>query len=273
MSRGGTGVYDSDAAMDYFASITDMLDREINYWCVPEKVFDKAWWLENVLAPVEVLLLFDTYIGGITVFLSEPEIVIRWRETFLRVWDGDWREDNHYKQVSCNEPDYRKLHRPGVVVMFDRLESVAHHWKIVGTGVEPPEITPLHPDYPLPFFSATRRVKPNKTVIPLLNQFIQKLIQERIQEILYWLTCKRWMYVANDQVIASVDVLGFLCEVYDWPPDISEELIHTWRTSVLQMVKDSPDEGWGETVEFYQEVEASFDRLEAVARKYPPIEW
>src|SRR5689334_20802128 len=96
----------------YFAIITDAIDREINYLCIPEKVFHRAWWLNDIIAAIEVLLLFDAYVPACTVFLREPQIVIRWREAFFGVWDGDWEHDDYDKNFPCNQSDFRKQHRP-----------------------------------------------------------------------------------------------------------------------------------------------------------------
>jgi hypothetical protein len=261
MGRWGDGIYEGDSAMDYFAIITEALDREINYLCIPEKVFNKAWWLNDVLAAIEVLLLFDQYVRGSTVFLREPQIVIRWREAFFRVWDGDWEFDGYEKNLPYNHRDFRKQHRPGIVAMFDRLESIAWDHSMIGKpGLELTEIKSLHPDYPLPFFSHA-------------NLFIYRLRDMRIHEILYWLGDRRWTYVADDAIMAAIDVIGFLSEAYDISPGIGEALVHTWRASIMKKFKDASEEVWDESDPLYQSIADSFDRLEAMAKKYPPMEW
>jgi hypothetical protein len=260
MSRWSDGIYDSDPAMDYFAIITDAIDREINYLCIPEKVFHRAWWLNDILAAIEVLLLFDAYVPACTVFLREPQTLIRWREALLPVWDGDWENDDYDKNLPCNQRDYRKQHRPGIIAMFDRLESIALHWSMVGKpGVQPADMKPLHPDYQLPFFSRG-------------SLFIGRLRYMRVQEIVYGLTCRRWAYMTDDAMMVAVDVLGFLCEAYAISPGIDVQSVNNWRIVILQRFDDAYGEGWGESDSTYQNFVDSFDRLEAMAKQYPPYE-
>jgi hypothetical protein len=42
MGRWGNGMYESDSALDYFAKITDLFERELAYWFVPVRVSHDA---------------------------------------------------------------------------------------------------------------------------------------------------------------------------------------------------------------------------------------
>lgn len=273
MGTWGDGIYDSNSALDYLATITDTLDREIHYWVIPENVSDSEWWLHKVLTVVELILLFDAYVGSSSVFLREPHIVIHWRKTFLRVWDGDWKSDNQHTVLPYNDPYYRKLHRPGVLALFDHLIGIAQDWEERDRNDSHAKNAPLHPDYPLPYFSVTTIIKRNNEEVVHVEPFISHMIERRVQEIIYWLACERWVYVSEEDMPTAVDVLGFLCEIYDQPPRIPAELVGAWRTSALKRWQDSMGEDWGEADPMYQNIVKSFDRLEAMARKYPPMEW
>ncbi|MEO8612753.1 MAG: hypothetical protein ABI690_32970 [Chloroflexota bacterium] len=114
-----------------------------------------------------------------------------------------------------------------------------------------------------------RENEPNIYVEP----FIRKLIETRVQEIIYGFAVKRLLYLEEEEMIVAVDILGFLCMVYDQPPLIDVNLTQTWRSNTLKLWQDSMGEGWGEFDPLYQNIIEAFDRLEAIAKKYPPQEW
>ncbi|MEO8612752.1 MAG: hypothetical protein ABI690_32965 [Chloroflexota bacterium] len=135
MARSGDTIYEDDSAAAQFAVISNLLEREINYWCLPEKITNHPGWLAQVLAVVEVMLLFEIHGIGSSVYLEEPQTAMRWRETILHVWDGDWKPDDYYVYpYPYNEPDYRKHNRSVIVSLFDRLEGIAKHWKELDTS-------------------------------------------------------------------------------------------------------------------------------------------
>jgi hypothetical protein len=273
MGRWGDGIYDSDSALDYFETIDNVLKREINYWCLPEKVREHPTWLENVLAVVEVMLLFDLHEIGGSLYLDAPQAVDRWREAFVRVWDGDWTGDEHYHHLPYYSPDYRKQHRPGVAALFDHLKGIAEDCTAVNRNDTQTTIAPLHPDYPLPYFSLQRLTNRKGEPMAHTADFIVDLIDARTQEITYWLAYDDWGYMDEDELPVSADVLGFLCEIYDKGPSVSDEVVRNWRAAALKLWGDSIGDRWNDSDPMYQNIVKSFERLEAMAKKYPPRKW
>lgn len=278
MGRWGKGIYDSDDALDFFQTITDQIEREAAYWFSPEQVIHNGWWLAQVLAVMEVILLFEENDIGSSSYFNNTTTVRRWRDIFMSVWDGDWKHDNEMYDSyphGYDAPNYRKQHRPGIVDLFERMENLAYYWTDGEDNNPPPVLIPLLEDYPLPFFSLLRVTnRENKTFIGV-EPFTHKLIESRVKEIIYLLSGKRKGYVDEEKIWVSVDVLGLLCQTYEQSPTINNELVRTWHETTIQMWTATAygGEHWEETDELYQNVKAAFDRLEAIARKYPPYEW
>jgi hypothetical protein len=283
MGRWGNKIYQSDSALDFFATIIHQLEREIAYWISPEQVLSNGWWLAQVLAVIEMMLLFDQHDIGSTVYLRNPNTVQRWRETFLRVWDGDWKHDYEYGGhiYAYDEPDYRIQHRPGIVAMFHRLESIARDWAKRKRSDDPLVLIPLHHDYPLPYFSIKRWMGQDNKVHMGVEHFISNLFSILVKEILYYLSMEMRNEVTGfnlyEEVWTAVDMLGFLSEIYQRPPGINEQAVRNWRNLTDEIWKPLLTEDdmmkWDETEALYQTAKATFDRLEAMAKKYPPIEW
>jgi hypothetical protein len=264
----GGGIYEGDTALDYVLTILYRFERELAYWFSPEKIANEGGWLALILPVIEATLLFDGHNMGSSV-INEPQAVLRWRESFLGVWDGDWRGENTY--FLYNDPDYRKQHRPAIIAMFDRLQSIAVFWQAVGNDSRETELTPLHPDYPLPYFSIKRYTHPNNQEIITVERFTNDLLESLLKDIIYYLSPeKRAVDISSvgEEVWVAADVLAFFCNTYEQTPRVNEELIRTWRETTKQL-----DDDWDETDGLYQEVMSVFNRLEAVARKYPPMEW
>lgn len=263
MGRWGDGIYESNSALDYFSTISDRFEREIAYWFSPEHVIPNGYWLDEVFTVIETVVLFEQHDIGSTVYLENPNAVDRWRETFLSVWDGQWTHDDAYGsyEYDWDTPTYRLQHRPGAVALFDHLKGIAQDWEVLDRNDTHTKAAPLHPDYPLPYFSIK------------LSRFIRKLIETLIQEITYWLAYKDWIYMPDDEIVVAVDVLGFLCDVYHQSPAVTEELVHSWRRYTLDIFSSSYGDRWNESHLLYQNIMKSFDRLEAMAKKYPPRKW
>ena len=67
MGRWGSGIYDSDASLDFFDTIMDRISRDISFWFSPEQVDENAEWLREVLTLIEIRLIFDAHEIGTTV--------------------------------------------------------------------------------------------------------------------------------------------------------------------------------------------------------------
>jgi hypothetical protein len=275
--RGG-GIYDGDSASDFLSTIAGRFQRELAYWLAAENHFNDGFWLERLLAVIEGILLLEKHNDNSTVSLSRenPKAVEHWSEVFFSIWDGDWKGKETY--FPSNEPEYRHQHRPAVIAIFDHLQSIAVFWESVGKSSERPDLTPLHPDYPLPYFSIKRLInknsKDNREEIHV-NPFIRDQLESLLKDIIYYLSPeKRAVDISSDgeEVWVAADILAFFCTAYEQTPRVHEEIVRTWRKAVIDIEKQF-DEDWDETDGLYQEVMGVFDRLEAVARKYPPMEW
>jgi hypothetical protein len=271
----GGGIYEGDTAWDFRTDISARFEKELAYWLAPENHFKDGYWTQRVLAIIEGILLLEKHYFGSTVILSRqnPTAVERWRETFFNIWDGNWKEEETY--FPSNEPEYRKQHRPAVVSMFDRLKSIAVYWK---TSDAPRTFVPLHPAYPLPYFSIKRLInknsKSNQEEIHA-DRFITDQLQALMKDIIFYLSPEKREEVIGfnvEQVWVAADVLAFLCKAYEQTPGINAKGVQQWRETSVDIWKQTDPE-LEETDFLYQEVMAVFDRLEAIARQYPPYEW
>ena len=97
MGRWGKCIYDGDSPLDYLMTITDRIEREIEYRVSPEQVADSGWWLSQVLTVVEIILLFEQRniaLGGVPI--RSRQRVQCWCSAFRPVWDGEWKSKDNY---------------------------------------------------------------------------------------------------------------------------------------------------------------------------------
>jgi hypothetical protein len=278
MGRWGDGIYDSDSALDYFGSITDQVEREIAYWFSPEHVMSNGYWLAQILAIIEIMLLFEQHDGGSSVYLENPKAVQRWREIFMGVWDESWQHDTQYGShiYDYDEPEYRNQHRQGIVKMFDRLESIAAYWTAIGKTNEQPALAQLNPDYPLPYFSVKHWIGKDNKQHSGLERFTYKIIESLAKDIIYYLSSEMRAEVKAfdvEEVFVAVDVLAFVCAAYEQSPGINIQIVSNWRTAIIEIESHFLGEQWDETDLLFQNVMAAFDRLQAIVNKFPPDEW
>lgn len=274
MGRWGSGIYDSDTALDYQSTITNMLHREVVFWCSTEQAQPTGHWLSNVLSPVELMLLFEQSNIDTDAYINSEKAVQRWQQTFLQIWDGDWRDQ--YESYPYSNPAYRVQHRAAVVKLFERLEGIVKVWE--NWLPDKTEIPSLLEGYPLPYFSIHRYInKANEEAISP-SRLVGDCLDHLLRDIIYLLSPEtRAIRGASDEQIAvAVDILGLLCEKYQQSPGVNAQIVSRWRESTTQIWKQIyADEkiDWPETDPLYQNVIRAFDRLEAVAHKYPAYEW
>jgi hypothetical protein len=278
VSRPASDRIRSDHAYDYYWLFQNRLEREFAYWLAPEQVTETGMWLATVLNAVELMILFEQDIIDFSINFGEEKAVKRWRDVFLSVWDAEWENDNRYGHNDLyGKPEYRKQHRPIIVAMFNFLESVARYGANISKHREELVLSPLLPDYPLPYFSITRWTNSaNKEVISV-GRITHDMIEQLVKDIIYGLSLEKREegYTINtEDVWVAVDILGFLCETYEQSPEVNDQMVRTWRETAIEIWKQflSDDIEWDETDPLNQNVMAAFDRLEAVARTYPP-EW
>ncbi|MBA3870485.1 MAG: hypothetical protein H0X30_15185 [Anaerolineae bacterium] len=272
------GIYDSDTVMDYIDTIENRIKREIEYWMTPEQVAPNGWWLAQVLAVIEIILLFEQHkvgLGGITI--ESETTVQRWRKTFMPIWDSEWKADTNYP-VALDTFTYRQQHRPAIEAMFNHLETTTYSWKDRTDSNSDPESTPLLPDYPLPYFSI-RRESHNDRETVTVERFTNDLIEQLVKDIIYWLSPEKRgetiaFFVAREEIPAAAETLGFICEIYEQDLGVNEQIVCNWRDITLERIRESDNDmtiSWEATIdEQYKIIKATFDRLETVAHKYPP---
>jgi hypothetical protein len=275
MGRWGDGIYDSDQALDYESTITDHLVREIVYRMTPEQVSHSGSWLSSVLAVIELILLFEYHDKGSSVYLlRELNAIPRWHETFFNVWDGNWTDDR-FVSFAYYFPEYRQQHRAGVIALFDSLESIAQLWTNLDKNIRT-EVMPMPPEYPLPYFSHILYKGQDGREFVHVDRFTGYLIEVHRKDIVYLHSpeyrSEALVFNAEEAWIA-VDLLAFLCEIYELTPGVNQQTVRSWRETNIDIWKqflEGDEIPWDESDPLYLNVIRAFDRLEAVARKHPP---
>jgi len=146
------------------------------------------------------------------------------------------------------------------------------------SGIQIP-LKPLPLEIPPPYFSVRRTTGQDNQEYRSCERFTTGLIGYLEREIIYWLSWEKRAEIINfaqDVVWVAVDVLGFLCEMYEHPPGVNEPVVRTWRETTAEIWKqflEGDDQPFDEADPLYLKVLAAFDRLAAMARKYPSMEW
>src|SRR5687767_3584316 len=115
MGRFGYGIYDSDSNLGFLSGIKKFLLQEASYVFSPEMgyVHLKILWLRDALTIIEIINVFaEPYEEhfGLPSFLEDyGAAVMRWREVFFRVWDGEWNDTPDFAPYS--QHTYRVEHR------------------------------------------------------------------------------------------------------------------------------------------------------------------
>ncbi len=277
MSRSGLTNFDSDSAFDYFGEIAGYLKRELEYWIAPEYLYHEGAWLLKVLTVLELMLLFEQYDVGHSVYIHFPIAIQRWRSIIMPIWDSEW-EGNKNFPLTLDDYAYRQQHRPAIESIFNRLESIALYWESDLT--DPPKLSPLLPDYPLPYFSIIR-TKPYYKDIVRIERFTRQLIEQLVKDIIYWLSPEKRsesisINIAAEEVPAAAEVLSFICEMYEQDLGVNDQAVRNWRDTTLQRMREFEDDltiNWDTGDERLKIIKATFDQLEAIAQKYPPENW
>ena len=121
MNRWGTGVFESDSALDFLWILNDNLMKQIVFYIADESLI--GWWIaryEEGIAAADLLALWCEKSGS-----SEgihKKNVIRWRELYLQRFETDPQWDN---ALTPDGLDARTERRKVIEATFDRLEAVA----------------------------------------------------------------------------------------------------------------------------------------------------
>jgi hypothetical protein len=256
-----------DDAIDYFSIYTAMLEREMAYWMSPEQIVHEAGWLAQVLAVVELMLLFHEHDERSSVFLEWKAPAERWREVFLQVWDNDWghEPDLHNRKYPFSTPEQRQQERAMAVAMFDYLHTIGGFWAQVGTNGSNRELPPMQFPHPLPYFSARS-----------YTRIIHELFGRLQREIIYWLSREKHSEIVGLRPVdvwVSIDVLGFLSERYERTPGVNATTVQAWREKTLDLWKEFHEGDAYDENDLLAAIMGVFDHLARMAEKYPPMEW
>lgn len=270
MGRDGEKLYyDSDETFDFFNEVVDLIEREISFRLSPERVFHNTVWLREVINIVEVMLLFDLYNVGTTVYMGRlaPSIA-RLRDTFFIVWDADWSQDEGmHAYAPYRDYQYRTQHRHILSSWFDRLGEIAAYW----SADDSDDLAPFIPIADLPYFRYTDHLGKVNIVngsmmsavyASMLKTIVFNLSDENLDHAIGFA-------MAIESVWVAVDVINTLCEAFEDAPNIREETIDRWfnRMKFLWMTFLSQESRvLNEERELYQTVVALFDRLKRLAR-------
>ncbi len=275
MSRSGPTNFDSDDAFDYFLlEIAGRLTREIEYWLAAEQIYLEGSWLARVLNVIEIMLLFDQHDICFSGYIKSSGVQ-RWRSTFMPVWDGEWKSETNYPS-QLDDYQYRQQHRLAIEAMFNRLEGIGHYWESDLIGQ--PSLPPLLSEYPLPHFSIRNQKDNTDAEFVVFERFIPDLIRFLRMEIIYWLSPEMRNEamvdsVAGEEVPAAAELLAFICENYRQRVGITGETVRNWCEIALQRIREFAEDKtitWETGDERLKVIKATFDKLEAMALKYPP---
>jgi hypothetical protein len=122
MGTWGEGNFDSDTALDYRHDFDTAhlqpLVREIEAAMAGDPKYLEPDESEAVavMCRVEILCLFAEHIGCT---LPEPDVVARWRDRFLAVWDG-WT--HHPRLFERAVPTFEVRRKAVIAATWNRLE-------------------------------------------------------------------------------------------------------------------------------------------------------
>jgi hypothetical protein len=279
MGRWGDELYQSDTVGDFHNAFIRQIEREVAYSISPEQIQHDSGWIAHTITLLELILLFEQndMNGGLT---RDEQKVKRWCEIFFSVWDSDWEEKpKGYGNSVYDTREYRKQHRTAIVEKFDYLQGIAHYWTELFNDNTNAKLESLPQDYPLPHYSIKRWMTEDGKEMIEVEHFVVELMEYLEREIIYWLSPeKRAEAITFDveEVWVSVHLLGFLSEKYEQSPGVNERVVRKWRDTTIEIWKEFLNDDrikWDEPKGLYLNVLGVFDKLEAMAKKYPPYDW
>ena len=121
MGTAGPGNFDDDTALDYFDSFTSGILEEIEHAMINPHVLepDEA---EGVVVPCQIDILCALYEKIRPFQLPRPDVVARWKEIYLSVWDG-------YIDGVQPKPGHKAERRRILEETFTRMEELSRRHK------------------------------------------------------------------------------------------------------------------------------------------------
>jgi hypothetical protein len=223
------------------------------------------------------MLLFEQHLFSSSVFLQDEQAVPRWRDAVLNVWDADWHQDTPASSAAYafSQPAYRQRHRRAISAMFDRLQSLAHYWADVSKHLGEPILVSLSEEHPLPDCSIRHWGNQQGMATVRAERFVADFAESLIKDIIYWLSVEKRADVLTfdaEEIWVAVELLGFLCEVYDLSPQVDEQTVHAWRDATLEIgkhIRIGSQSVWDETYTLSRNIINAFNRLEKLAHNHP----
>ncbi|QPC81548.1 hypothetical protein G4Y79_17900 [Phototrophicus methaneseepsis] len=271
MTRWADGIYDSDAALDYFSTITDWLERELAYWLSPENVQHHSRWVAEVMSVIELILLFERYHKGSEDYVCDRRAVQRWRTIFFDIWDDEW-DVVAKNDFPHNRQAFREKERATIALLFDYLENKALYLEDDDLADQ----TRL-PKVPLPRYSKYKWYTDFGQATIKTGQVIQDLIKYLEQTIIYYHSPEKWALVIStgmEEAWVAVDLLGFITETYELSPGVYSQTVEAWYATAVENCntsKETRSTDWIESDPYFQNVKRAYDKLEAIAKKYKPM--
>jgi hypothetical protein len=280
MGRWGDGIYESDSALDAFAiTISDFLEREFIYLLFSGKPAHPSRWIREVLSIIEVILLLEQNGIGSDTHVGNRSLIQQAREMFFQIYDGEWQTVD-YHSYQFDDLLYRKQHRAAISQMFDVLEKISEFRNDIHLDRDQLHTEYLPPTYKVPLLSIHTWFNRDNKPVSSITEFIGNLTGHLAREIIYDLSPENRNFAVDlnvERVWIYVDVLGFICEVYEISPGYHQTIVGNWRETTIQIwrefLADEDGDSLDENDPLFKNVMAVFDRLEAVARKYPAYEW
>jgi hypothetical protein len=283
MGRFGVGIYDSDRNMDFLFGIKKFLKQEAAYVFSPEQIeqrYSKTLWLRDALTIVEIINFFaEPYEEhfGLPAFLEDYDTAImRWREAFFSVWDGEWNDTPDFAPYS--QHTYRIEHRYIAVTLFDRLIDISNYWR---HDLPERDIQPFAYLDNLPVFTPQSR----DPLDQLVGQFFEDLIEKLTHHIVFFFSeenreKERGFHINElEEMLVSVDIIGLLCEKYQISPQLRPQTVQRWLDTATGLWLNSYSTPTEPIIDMqtllekegplYTNAVTAFVRLITVAQRYP----
>ena len=274
MGRWGDGIYESDSSLDYLAvTVSHTLERELTHLIFPKQIKQSANWLFEVLTIIEIMLLFDRRKLDYNVLLHidfKPEIVAHSKHVVLNIWDQQW--DTQEKSFHYSQSKYRSENRHTLQSWFERLEVICEYYYGDDNIDENGYILDLetfNSTVELPYFSSVSPVGLHQP----MSGVAKRLCSLLRQTIMYTVASENRAYLLDmfsriEHVYMCIDVLGFLCESYDWSPEITVKMLVYWEQQMIDAWKQRLPSFVFIESEGYKDVKIAIERLKKIVEKH-----
>lgn len=246
MGRRGEGVLQSDAALDFFDAFIHDVHKEIAYWVSRLRFKDMDRDIaSDILAPVDLLAaILEHY--DYALIVGQPTIQ-SYQDAFLAAWDKDVADSTERERLI-------------ITALFERLKFLEYGYDGTSDSKEREQLRAAQPPREIQgTFKELLDLNEREWSYGRLPEWV---IDKLRKELIYWFSpqmCKelRSEY-GTDQFVTAADLLAFICEYYGHGPELRAKTVQHWRRLVIRYCGKAAGE--------------PFDKLAAVAEKYPPFE-